>query len=611
MHTGRGAGGNPVVWMKNPDPTLKETEAARAVYEFAGLRLDPGRRVLERGGRPVPVYPRAFDALRLLVECNNQLLPKDALLAQLWPGLVVEENSLARVISDLRKALGDSADCIVTVARRGYRLDAEVRAVSRTTASATSARKALAVLPFSAVGGSADDKRLSFGMADALITRLSRIKEIAVRPTTSVARYLDATASPGELGRELRADVVLCGSVRRSAAQVRVTVQLIDVATEAALWADKFDEAPSDVFAIEDSISERVADALVPELTGRERRSLSRRATQNPEAYDLYLRGRFWLSQRTGEAIRKAVECFERAVLLDPQYALAHASVAEAYVFLSIASATIEAVSPREVVPLALAAARRALAIDDRLSEAHAVLGHVALNFDWDWAAAEAHLQRAMALKPNNPHAHQFYAMGLASMGRSTEALAELELARELEPTSVIIRTNIGFTLYRARRYDEAVQELRNCVALAPDSAYARYRFGLALQEAGQHNDALEQFEAMLKLSGAEVQALVGKAHVLAVCGREKEARECLVRLHALARERYVSAYFLAEIHTALGEIDDAIRWLERAYEERAVPMTSLRVNPKFDSLRERPQFQAIARRMGLWSSNDETRSSL
>ena len=199
-------------------------------------------------------------------------------------------------------------------------------------------------------------------MADALITRLSRIKEIAVRPTTSITRYLDATQSPGELGRELRADVVLCGSVRRSAAQVRVTVQLIDVATEAALWADKFDEAPADIFAIEDSISERVADALAPELTGQERRSLTRRATQNAEAYDLYLRGRFWLSRRTGESIRKAVECFERAVLLDPQYALAHASIAEAYAFLSIASATIEAMPPREVVPLALAAAQRALA---------------------------------------------------------------------------------------------------------------------------------------------------------------------------------------------------------------------------------------------------------
>ncbi len=438
-------------------------------------------------------------------------------------------------------------------------------------------------------------------MADALITRLSRIKEIAVRPTTSITRYLDATQSPGELGRELRADVVLCGSVRRSASQVRVTVQLIDVATEAALWADKFDEAPADIFAIEDSISERVADALAPELTGQERRSLTRRATQNAEAYDLYLRGRFWLSRRTGESIRKAVECFERAVLLDPHYALAHASIAEAYAFLSIASATIEAMPPREVVPLALAAAQRALAIDDRLSEAHAVLGHAALNFDWDWPAAEAHLQRAISLKPNNPHAHQFYSMGLASLGRTEEALAELTIARELEPTSVIIRANIGFTLYRARRYDEAVEELRNCVALAPESAYARYRFGQALQEAGQPAQALEQYEAMLQLPGAEVQALVGKANVLAGCGRVKEARECLDRLHALARERYVSAFFIAEIHASLGETEEAIRWLERASDERAVPMISLQVNPKFDRLREHADFQAIVRRIGLW----------
>lgn len=587
--------------MKNPDATLKERAASPAVYEFAGLRLDAGRRVLERAGRPVPLYPRAFDALQLLAERNNQLLPKDELLAQLWPGLVVEENSLARVISDLRKALGESADCIVTVARRGYRLDADVQTVLRAASPVAARCKALAVLPFSAIGGTEDDKRLSFGMADALITRLSRIKEIAVRPTTSITRYLDASASPGELGRELRADVVLCGSVRRSAAQVRVTVQLIDVATEAALWAEKFDEAPADIFAIEDSISERVADALAPELTGHERRLLTRRATHNSEAYDFYLRGRFWLSHRTGESLRKAIGCFERAVQLDPQYALAHASIAEGYAFLSIASATIEAVAPREVVPLALAAAQRALSIDDRLSEAHAVLGHAALNFDWDWAAAEAHLQRAISLKPYNPTAHQFYAMGLASLGRIPEALAELAIARELEPTSIVIRANVGFTLYRGRRYDEAVAELHNCVALAPESAYARYRFGQALQEAGQHAQALEQYEAMLQLPGAEVQALVGKGNVLAARGRVQEARACLDQLRGLARERYVSAYFLAEIHAALGEAEEAIRCLEQAGEERAVPMISLLVNPRFDRLREHAGFQAIVHRMGLW----------
>jgi TolB-like protein/Flp pilus assembly protein TadD len=589
--------------MKNPEGTLKQSDPGRTVYEFAGLRLDPGRRTLERAGHPIPLYARAFDALILLVERSNQLLSKDELFARLWPGLVVEENSLARVMSDLRKALGDSAECIVTLARRGYRLDADVRTVMSATGRSAAVAKALAVLPFSAVGGTEDDKRLAFGMADALIMRLSRIKEIAVRPTTSITRYVDSTAAPGELGRELRADVVLCGSVRRSAAQVRVTVQLIDVATEAALWADKFDEAPADIFAIEDSISGRVADALAPELTGQERHSLSRRPTGNAEAYDLYLRGRFWLSRRTGETMRNAIECFERAVALDPQYALAHASIAEAYVLLSIASATIEAEPPLAVVPLALAAARRALQIDDRLSEAHAVLGHVALNFDWDWPAAEAALQRAISLKPNNPAAHQFYSMGLASLGRTAEALAELALARELEPTSVIIRANIGFTLYRARRYEEAIQELRNCVAMAPDSAYARYRLGLALEEAGQHAEALEQFATMLRFPGADVQALAGSAHVLAVCGRVEEARECLSRLHALARERYVSAYFLAEIYAALSETEDALRWLDRAREERAVPMISLQVNPKFDGLRKHAGFQAIVDRMGLWSN--------
>ena len=230
------------------------------------------------------------------------------------------------------------------------------------------------------------------------------------------------------------------------------------------------------------------------------------------------------------------------------------------------------------------------------------MLGHIALNYDWNWPAAEAALQRAISLKPNNPAAHQFYSMGLASLGRTEEALAEIELARELEPTSVIIRANIGFTLYRARRYEEAVEELRNCVALAPESAYARYRFGLALQEAGQQAAALEQFEAMLHLPGAEVQALVGKAHALAVCDRTKEARACLDRLRALARERYVSAYFFAEIHAGLGEVEEAIRWIDWGCEERAVPMISIQVNPEIrPTARARADFKAIVRRIGLW----------
>jgi TolB-like protein/thioredoxin-like negative regulator of GroEL len=589
--------------MKSPDETVKAPRTpAPAIYEFAGFRLDPARRALERDGAPVALYPRAFDALELLVQHRHSLLTKELLLQQLWPGTVVEENSLARVISDLRKALGDAATCIVTVARRGYRFEADVRTTrAEPDGERALSRKTLAVLPFTAVGGDTGPL-LSFGLADALITRLSRIDDILVRPTSSVARYAEDAVSPSQAGRELKAEVILCGSVRRWESHVRVTAQLIDVSAEATLWAGQFDEASADIFAIEDSIGARVADALALALTRNERRSLSQRYTSNAAAYEQYLHGRFWLSRRTGVSIRNAVRCFEEAARLDANFALAHIGLAEAYSALASPSATLDRAPPTEVVPLARAAALRALAIDDTLGDAHAALGYIALHYEWNWAAAEAAFQRALRLAPSSHAAHQSYAFCLSSVGRTVEALREIKLAREIEPTSLTIRLTIGFMLYRERRYGEAIEELKRCVELEPESVYARFRYALALQEAGRHGDALSQFDAMLGIHGGAAHALIGKAHLLAVTARQQEAREILSRLHALAREHYVSAYFFAEIHAGLGEPDEALRCLNRAYDERAGTMISLQTNPKFDCLRDRAEFQALVRRVGLWS---------
>lgn len=599
MHTHAMQTRSPPGSMKNPDEIVKAAVTTQfVVYEFAGFRLDLARRVLERDGAGVVLYSRAFDALALLVQHRDSLLTKELLRQHLWPGTIVEENSLARVISDIRKALGDASKCIVTVARHGYRFEADVRAVHGQRGQV---RKALAVLPFTAVGGDTD-KLLSFGLADALITRLSRIDEIVVRPTSSVLRYADAEISPTDAGRELRADVILCGSVRRSESHVRVTVQLIDVRADAALWAGKFDEAAADIFTLEDLIGARVADALALELARGERRLLSQRHTSNAAAYEQYVHGRFWLSRRTGASIHNAVRCFEEAARLDPGFALAQAGIAEAYIFLSSASATLDAARPTEVVPLARAAAVRALAIDDTLRDAHLALGHIALFYEWSWPAAETAYQRAIRLSPSSHMARQSYAFGLSTVGRLEEALLESRLARELEPTSMSVRLSLGFMLYRARRYGEAIEELRRCVALEPESAYARYRYALALQEVGRHDEACSEYNAMLGIEGGEVLALVGKAHLLAVGGRRAGARDILSRLHVLSREHYVSAYFFAEIHAGLREPDEALRWLNQAYDERALPMVSLPMNPKFDGLRDHAAFRALVRRVGLWS---------
>lgn len=597
MHTESPSGA-----MKNSDETVKVNLPAHpVVYEFAGLRLDVARRVLERDGAYVALYPRAFDALALLVQHRDSLLTKELLLQRLWPGAIVVENSLARVISDLRKALGDASKCIVTASRRGYRFEADVRVAHLKNDERALGRRVLAVLPFVTVAGD-PDRLLTFGLADALITRLSRIDEIVVRPTTSVLRYAEADITPGDAGRALNADVILCGSIRRSESRVRLTIQLIDVGADEALWAGKFDESATDIFTLEDLISAQVGDALALELACGEHCLLRKRHTHNAVAYDQYVHGRFWLSRRTGESIHNAVHCFEEAAHLDPGFALAHAGIAEAYIALSSASATLDAARPTEVMPLARAAAERSLALDDSLADTHLAIGHIALFYDWCWPAAEAAYQRAIRLSPGSHMAHQSYAFGLSTVGRIDEALRESKLARELEPTSMPVRLSMGFILYRARRYGEAIEELGRCVLLEPESAYARYRYALALQGVGRREEAADQFDVMLDIEGGEVLALVGKCHLLAVSDGRQAARELLARLHLLAPEHYISAYFFAEIHAGLDEPEEALRWLDRACEERAWPMVSLPMNPKFDVLREHAAFRALVRRVGLWS---------
>jgi TolB-like protein/Flp pilus assembly protein TadD len=590
--------------MKTSEEPLKTADhSGGGLFEFAGLRLDLARRALERGGEPVHLYPRAFDALALLVEHRNELLTKERLLEALWPEVVVEENSLARVISDLRKELGEAGASIVTVARRGYRFGADVKTLSRSSPISAPSRKTLAVLPFTSINGDEDDKLLAFGLTDALITRLSRLTEVAVRPTNSVVRFGDAAISPAEAGRSLKVGAVLCGVLRRAGAQLRASVQLIDVDAEAAVWAEQFDTPAADIFTMEDSISKRVGQALALELTRAEDRSLTRRHTDNAQAYDLYLRGRYWLSRRSGDWKRQSVACLNRAVELDSNFALAYAALAEAYFISSVASATMDPDPPRDVVPKARAAAERALALDEDLSEAHASLGHIAICFDWDWHESETRLIHALRLNPNNATARQFYAMGLSSVGRTGEALEQIRLSRELEPTSVIYRANLGFILYRAGRIAEAVEELRNCVALEPDAPYPRYRYGVALAEAGEHEEALRQFDELLGMPRAEVHGLVGKGHLLAITGRTEEARAILTQLIEMTKSRYVSNYYLAEICAGLGDVDEAMMWLDRAYDEGPVLMISLNSNPKFKVLRTDPRFQALLRRVGLWDA--------
>jgi DNA-binding winged helix-turn-helix (wHTH) protein/tetratricopeptide (TPR) repeat protein len=576
------------------------------IYEFAGRRLDPARRQLELGGKPVALFPRCFDALLLLVERRGELLDKDYLLQALWPDVVVDENSLAKVISDIRRALGETRDggCIETVPRRGYRFVGKVgvqRPVTSTPVASGSQKegiRALAVLPLTFLNPAPGDETLSIGLADALITRLGQLKHTVLRPTSSITRYAGSSVVPTEAGRELGVDAVITGSIRRAGTTVRVSVQLVSVAIDAISWAEKFDAEGSSTLALEDSIAERVVTALTLALA-RDAPPAERRHRADPDAYEHYIRARYLIAKRTRASLQEAIACLERAIAIDPRFALAHAGLSEAWIQLGLRAAVSQSLRPRETMPKARAAAEKALALDEGLSEAHGTLGQVLVTYEWNRPAGIAELLRAIDLNPNNQNAQHWYAMALAGLGRFDEALVQIERALAIDPLAVIVNANVGYVLYRAGRIDEAVAKLRHTVAMEPSFVMTRYRLGLALEAQGHYQDALSEFEAM-RPSATDPLGLTGIARTRALMGQREEARRLLDELQVIARTSYVPAATLADVHVALGEHDQAIEQLERAIEERAILALWLPTERHWDPLRTHPRFAPLLHRIGL-----------
>jgi len=583
------------------------------IYEFASRRLDPVRRQLTHGGKLVALFPRCFDALLLLVERRGELLDKDFLLRALWPDVVVDENSLAKVISDIRRALGETRDlgCIETVPRRGYRFVAQVevqRGVGSSPAASdrqvpirsprTEGVNALAVLPLTFLNPMPGDETLSLGLADALITRFGQLRHTVVRPTSSITRYAGTSFVPTEVGRELGVDAVITGTIRRVGSALRVSVQLVSVPIDAVSWADKFDAEGSSTLALEDSIAERVVTALTLALA-RDAPPPARSHRADPDAYEHYIRARYLIAKRTRSSLQEAIACLERAIAIDPHFALAHAGMSEAWIQLGLRAAVSQSLRPREAMPKARAAAEKALALDGELSEAHGTLGQVLVTYEWNRPAGMAELLRAIELNPNNQNAQHWYAMALGGLGRFDEALLQIERALAIDPLAVIVNANVGYLLYRAGRIDEAVVKLRHTVAMEPGFVMSRYRLGLALEAQGQYEAALAEFNAM-RPSASDPLGLTAIARTRACMGQQSEARRLLDELHGIARTTYVPAATLADVHVALGEYEQAIAQLERAVEERAILAMWLPTERHWDPLRTHPRFPALLERVGL-----------
>lgn len=569
--------------------------AAEGTYEFGPFRIDARERLLLRDGSPVPLLPKSFDALLALVRSGG-LLEKDALLAAVWPNAIVEENSVAKAISDIRRALGEGPKdqrYIITVPGTGYRFGAAVTTVG------TSVRPpSAAVLPFTDLGAGPAHEHLAIGLADAVIGRLSRIRSVVVRPTGSVLRYASQDKDPERAARELNVDFIVDGSIRRSGDRVRVSVQLVSAASGGTVWAATFDEHLRDIFAVEDSIASRVADALAPRLSGADRESLSRRETENLEAYQLCLKGRFFWSKRTADGCHRAIEYFERAIRLDPDYALAHVGVADSWVMLALQVALMGGEAPHSTMPHAKAAVAQALRVDDRLSEAYASLGQITVFYDWHWAAAERAFLRSLELNPHYLNARHWYAMALSTMERHDEALAEMERALELDPFSPFVNGNYGRLLYFAGRRREAVAHMEKTLEFDPAFAFTRQRMGLAYEGAGDYNGAVREFRRAGELSGGSPLVSSSLAHALGMAGAHAEARAILDQLLDLSRSRYVSAASIADVYLGLGEYRSALEWLEKAVDERANALVTIRVNPRYDPVRSDPRFEHLLHRV-------------
>ena len=601
-------------------------------FRFGPFRLDTADCVLLRDGRPVPLEPQVYRTLLALVENSHHLSRKEWLMERIWGDTHVEEGGLTRNISVLRKVLGDGY--IETVPKRGYRFipaaSPPVAAVSHEPAPggtshprlgwwvgatvlaglvvatagvlAGSSRmsspvvRSIAVLPFRPVVAAARDEATEIGIADALITRLSVLRGVVMRPTSSIRKYGGLEQDPLTAGRELQVDAVLDGTILRTSDRTRITVRLLRVSDGISLWAGQFDEATPDALAAQGAIADGVIGALALRLTGDERALLAKRPMVNPDAYQLYLKGRYHWNQRSEAGLKKAAEYFARAIETDPGYAHAFSGLADAYTALGYLSY----VAPNEAFPKAKHAALKALELDATLPEPHASLGYVRLYYDWDWAAADQELQRAIALNPNYATAHHWYAVYLTAMGRFEPARAAIARAQELDPTSLIINTDVGFLLYYSRQYDAAIKQLDTVLGMNHEFPLAHLWLGRAYQEKALYDQAIAAFRRTETTLRGWPVAWAAIGHAQGVAGRRREARETLGELERLGRERYVTPYGVALVHAGLGERDQALAWLERALADRAHWLVWLKLDPRFDPLRADSRFASVLQRVGL-----------
>ncbi len=460
--------------------------------------------------------------------------------------------------------------------------------------------ESIAVLPFQNRSTEADTDYLSDGLAESLIYRLSQLPNLKVSPTSSVFRYKgkEKEIDPLKAGKELGVNAVLSGRIVQRGDNLTISAELVDVRYNKLLWGEQYDRKMSDLLATQREIAREIVDKLKLKVSGEEK-GLAKHYTENNEAYQFYLKGRFYWNKRTEEGMEKSLEYYHQAIEKDPNFALAYSGLADTYALLGTPEAG-GSMPPNEVLPKAKAAALKALEIDETLAEPHVSLAHVKYFYDRDWTAAEREFKRAIELNPNYPTAHHWYAVYLFGAGRQNEALAEIRRAQELDPLSLTINMWLGMILRSSGQLDQAVDQLRKTIDLDPNFVLAHHRLGLAYEEKGMYDEAISEFRQVLKLSGGSPLGIGALAHVYALAGKPAEARKNLDELLQLSKQRYVSPSSIATVYAALGDKDQAFAWLEKAYDAHDLLIVRLKWDPRFASLRSDPRFDPLVRRIGL-----------
>jgi TolB-like protein/DNA-binding winged helix-turn-helix (wHTH) protein/Flp pilus assembly protein TadD len=623
--------------------------AVQPIVRFGDFGVDTRSGELRKSGRKIRLPDQSFQILTLLLDRAGEVVTREELHQRLWPaGTFVDfDAGLNNAVRKLRDALGDSAEIpryIETLPRRGYRFIAAVEAQplpapdeaeasglvrpvaglrSRGVAAPVTAVLALAagvtlsargdgwrgrqgpvqirsvaVLPFENLTGDPEQEYFVDGMTEALTTDLAHFRALRVISRTSAMQYKRSKKSLPRIADELNVDAVVEGAVARSGDRVRVTAQLIFAPTDHHLWARTYERELRDVLALQAEVAGAIAQAIQVELQPEERSRIARAV--DPDAYDAYLKGRFYWSKRSPQGMAKAIDYFQRAIEKDPTYAPAYSGLSDAYRHFGILG-----LPPRECMPKAEAAARKALALDDTLAEAHTSLAAVLYRHNWDWAGAEREFQLSLEMDPSYAEGHRAYAIYLLLVRRAEEAVTELQRARELSPLSIQINVELASTLVRAGQYDEAIEQLQKTLEIHPKLGSAYVQMAEAYEGKGDRVRVAAMLDKAVALSGNTGRPGVGYTgqpwvgYAYALTGRRREALEILAQLEKRSQQRYVSPQHFALIHLGLGDKDQAFVWLEKAYEERSFELLGFSGQP-FDGLHDDPRFRDLLRRMRL-----------